>query len=41
VYYYLGDIFTTPSGITKTFGPYGTCRTSAGVGVRTATINCP
>jgi hypothetical protein len=41
VYYYLGDIFTTPTGTTKTFGPYGTTRTSTGVGVRTATISCP
>ena len=40
-YYYLGDIFTTPSGTSKTFGPYGASRTNTGVGVRTATISCP
>jgi len=41
LYYYLGDTFTTPSGTSKTFGPYGASRTNTGVGVRTATFSCP
>jgi hypothetical protein len=41
LYYYLGDVFTSPGGPAKTFGPYGATRVGGAVGVRTATISCP
>jgi hypothetical protein len=40
LYYYLGNVFTTPSGVTKVFATYGQSRVAAN-GVRTASVTCP
>jgi len=41
IFYYLGDTFTTPGGVTKIYGPFGQSRTASGLGTRTVTVNCP